>query len=429
MVSVSDGPSETHHVTVTATEQNASLSLLVCRPLDTMGGMRALEVFVGFMLALGALFAIIGGVRLAERPPVDSSHWWIATGTCFAIAFVLILVVAGNGFLSRRKESGLEQPGRAPTYLDPATPPPEAVLEFSAPEPQVVHLVDTQTGFDRGSVRLWRVTVTNRIEGTCAQQTTIRLAKSEPPIPVFPVDLHRYHNDERPYDKKHDIRYGEPVTVDVIGKDVKVDRFYLWRSDLPPHYGDYIYPLSDSEKKIVFDALLEDGMVITLRAVPDVPAKFVEQSYRVFRAGDGELAMEKDTGPWHPRLTVEDEQWFDFQGRLLILEVKVRIENGPKPFTITSYSFESSGYAQLPNQGDWPERISIEVQGRTDKLGSPIGVVNPNDNVSRLFVNAFGKPAINVGGTPGFTLRIHDSDGDEHILARPARPRRTNEIG
>lgn len=391
-------------------------------------GMRAFEVFVGFMLALGALFAIIGAAKLSESPPVDSSHWWIATGACFGIAFVLTLAIVGNGFLSRQKESRLDQPERAPIYLDPAVPPPEAVLEFGEPEQQVVHLIDTRTGLDRGRVLLWRVTVTNRIEGTCARQTTIRLAKSEPTIPVLPVDLHRYHNDERPYDKRHDIRYGEPVTVDVIGKDVKVDRFFLWRSDLPSHYGDYIYPLSDSEKRIVFDALLEDGIVITLRAVPDLPAKFVEQSYRVFRAGDGQLAMEKDTGPWHPRLTVEDEQWFDFQGRMLILEVKVRIENGPKPFTIISYSFESSGYARLPDQGDWPERISNEVQKRTDKLGSPIGVVNPHDNVSRLFVNAFGKPVMNVGGTPGFTLRIYDSDGNEHILARPARPRRTNEI-
>lgn len=225
-----------------------------------------------------AVFGVGALIAVGSLPLLDAHVYWFATVLGLGIGIVgWALIEIAQGAPSEDKRDA-----------EPKVP----TLELGEPQSEVVGLYNKETGSSRGDVRIWRIPVTNVAEKTCAERTTIRLVKSEPPLPVLPVDLHRYHDDERPFDKRHDIRHGEPVIVDVIGRDVKMDRFYLWRSDLPAHYADYIYPLSDSEKQIVFDALLKDGMVITLRAVPDVPAKFVERSYRVFRGSNGQLAME-----------------------------------------------------------------------------------------------------------------------------------------
>jgi len=115
-----------------------------------------------------------------------------------------------------------------------------------------------------------------------------------------------------------------------------------------------------------------------------------------------------------PNITIEDEQWFNLNYQALILEMKVRIRNGPRELQITGYSWEMQG-------GPFDHLIEVvrEVYARQDRLGPLIGNVGPNDDVSFWVVRAFAPRP--MGGTPGFTFKIHDGEGNEYCLERDAR--------
>jgi len=131
-----------------------------------------------------------------------------------------------------------------------------------------------------------------------------------------------------------------------------------------------------------------------------------------------------------PRITVEDERWLDFLGRALILEMKMRIENGPRPFQITSYTFEGhGGSGGYPSGGEIGTKIMREVFERQDTLGQPLRIVDSYDKVSLWVVNAFGRPPINKGGTPGFTFTIYDAVGNEYRLIRNPQEKNIKPIG
>ena len=119
-----------------------------------------------------------------------------------------------------------------------------------------------------------------------------------------------------------------------------------------------------------------------------------------------------------PQITIENEQWDVFLGRALFLEMTVRIRTCARPFQITDYTFEGAG--QLPS-GAAGDLISAELSARMARLNPPIGIVAPHDDVSFRIPNAFQRPAINIGGTPGYTFQIHDADGNEFSFVRPAR--------
>ena len=118
-----------------------------------------------------------------------------------------------------------------------------------------------------------------------------------------------------------------------------------------------------------------------------------------------------------PIIAVEDERWINLFGRVLILEMKLRIANGSAPFQIVSYTFEGSGGSgAYPCEGAIGEQIRNEIFERQERLGSLIGMVNPNETVLRWAVSAFAPP--NRGGTPGFVFTIHDAMGNEHRMVR-----------
>ena len=117
-------------------------------------------------------------------------------------------------------------------------------------------------------------------------------------------------------------------------------------------------------------------------------------------------------------VTIEDERWDVFLGRVLFLEMKVRIRTGARPFQITDYTFEGAG--QLPS-GPTGDLIRDELTARMARPNPLIGTIAPHDDVSFWIPNVFGRPAINIGGTPGFQFTIHDAEGNEFSFVRPAR--------
>jgi hypothetical protein len=146
------------------------------------------------------------------------------------------------------------------------------------------------------TVTLYRVPLSNTVPGTKAINVSIHLEESAPPLNVLPVNIHRCHDDDRPYTKKHEVRHGEPIILDVIAKQSDADEFFLWRSDLPEGNA-YIYPLSPPERDAIVPALRGEGMIVTLRAVPDPPATFSEQSYKVLIDPTNKFSMERLPSP------------------------------------------------------------------------------------------------------------------------------------
>jgi hypothetical protein len=165
-------------------------------------------------------------------------------------------------------------------------------LEFGDPLAETIGIY-RDGGNLVANARIWRVPLRNTVDGSKATNVTPQLARSSPVLPVLPVGIHQYHDDNAPYKCRHEIRYGEPIFLDVIAKVVGADEFVLWRCDLPQPQYSYIYHMSGPEKAIVLPAVRGPGLTLTLAAVPDPPAKFVEQSYRVFLDRDGQLQMQK----------------------------------------------------------------------------------------------------------------------------------------
>ncbi len=176
------------------------------------------------------------------------------------------------------------------TYVAGAAPEPSAPapgLQFSEPACQLVPIIDG-VGNLVCNAFLWRVNLENIVEGTVARRVSVQLTKSIPPLPVLPIDLHKFHDDVPPFTRSHDIRFGEPLTLDIIAAaDSGSDALFLWRSDLPQNYA-YVYALSEPEMQAVvgegtaaFGLRRPFGLMITLRAVPDPPAKIVQQDYSV----------------------------------------------------------------------------------------------------------------------------------------------------
>ena len=182
----------------------------------------------------------------------------------------------------------------ASSVVDAEAPagPAKAVLEFSAPMcDDNVAIVD-ELNRPHTSVRLWRVELLNTVPDTEAVEVEVTSAGSLPRLPVLPVDLHRFHDDNPPFARRHDVRNKAPILFDVIAKHRDAEEFYLWRSDLPaPHYR-FIYHLSAPEKGIILPSLHGDGLILKLRASANAPVRTVEQSYRLFLDGGNGLVMQ-----------------------------------------------------------------------------------------------------------------------------------------
>lgn len=134
-------------------------------------------------------------------------------------------------------------------------------------------------------VLLWRIALKNVVDGTKACNVRVLLAESTPPLQVLPIDLHEKHDDTSPWRQFRDIRHGEPVIFDVVGK-AEPDELFFWRSDLS---ATYVYQVSHTERQIIDEELKTSGITITLRAIADPPVKVAEQEYRLVIDGTGQL--------------------------------------------------------------------------------------------------------------------------------------------
>jgi hypothetical protein len=175
---------------------------------------------------------------------------------------------------------------QSPTGGPPPHPIP--ILDFSDPISDDIAIVD-QAGHPHSYVRIWRVELRNLVEGTEATDVEVALSESVPPVSTFPVDLHRFHDDNSPYAKRHNLRHNAPIIFDVIAKRHDALEFYLWRSDLPRPQYTYIYPLSLAEHLALF---ANDHAIIVLRAAAAAPVRTKERAYGISIDDDGELLME-----------------------------------------------------------------------------------------------------------------------------------------
>ncbi len=117
--------------------------------------------------------------------------------------------------------------------------------------------------------------------------------ESDPPLAVFPVSVHERQDNILPYRQERDVRYGEPIEFEIIGKAIDRDTLYFLRSDV----GDNnLYQMGRSEQEPIRDKLFGNGWTLILRAVADPPAQGHIMSYRAIVDGDGELRLEEDPG-------------------------------------------------------------------------------------------------------------------------------------
>ena len=86
----------------------------------------------------------------------------------------------------------------------------ELVLEIRGP-------LSRQAEVDTIHCPLWYVIVENTQPGSVSKNVSVRMNNPRPEIIMsFHVDLHRMHDNDKPFKKRHDIRYGEKITFDLL---------------------------------------------------------------------------------------------------------------------------------------------------------------------------------------------------------------------
>lgn len=144
--------------------------------------------------------------------------------------------------------------------------------------------VDTVQGIPLAFVR-----VRNTTPDTVARNVVVQINDPEPAIPMsFPITLHRMHDNDKPFQKAHDLRYGESVTFDVIAcGQIEPDMFYIYRAD-----GDgdsQIGPewmLSNRDNEIIATSSRDrTGWRFSVVATPDPPAHQVSRKFAIVLDG------------------------------------------------------------------------------------------------------------------------------------------------
>ena len=251
----------------------------ILHPLPGIGDLIALIAIV--LLLLGVPGAVAASVAYAGADRIATLSWALASllGLLFALAFIA----------SYRAQERID----VHVAITPR-------LEFGPlhPSEEVISVPGTPAITASGSTStaqlpclLWRIVLSNVVEGTKATNVNVELAETDPHLPVLPVKLHEKHNDVAPYRQLRDIRHGEPVIFDVIAKAAGHDDIFVWRSDLPDGFG-YVYTLSPPEHRIIDDKLKSVGITLTLRVIADPPVRVADQLCRLVLDGTGELSME-----------------------------------------------------------------------------------------------------------------------------------------
>lgn len=175
---------------------------LVLRPISIIGS--AIGVWDVLNLVVLIAYPTIGGITPLEKLFKDADLAW------FVGIPIILLLIAGSKL--QRRVTNYER-GRA-------------VLKLSGP-------FQRNAEVDTNILPMWYIIVENTNKGTVAENVCVRMTNPDPPITMaFPIILHRLHDNNRPFEQRHNIRYGEPVTFDLFAcGQINPDMFYLYRAD------------------------------------------------------------------------------------------------------------------------------------------------------------------------------------------------------
>ncbi len=149
---------------------------------------------------------------------------------------------------------------------------------------------------DTNELPRWYVTVENTKQNTCAKNVCVQITNPTPLISTaFPIVLHRLHDNNRPFQQTHNVRYGEPITFDLFAcGQTDPDMFYLYRADgdessqLGPEW-----MLNEDDNTVISDAIRQtEGWRFDLTAVADPPTSLVRMTLS-FRVTEGRLIAHK----------------------------------------------------------------------------------------------------------------------------------------
>lgn len=149
------------------------------------------------------------------------------------------------------------------------------VLALSDP-----YLVEDQTAkvvSDNGDrlhvemISLWRIDLTNEVEGTEATEVRITV-DSEPKLSLLPVKLHEKHDNNPPYREIHRVAYREQKFFDLLGRDSASGMILVYRADSGDEF--YVWQLPSEETA---SQLARDGIKFKVEAFGAAPTKAVER--------------------------------------------------------------------------------------------------------------------------------------------------------
>lgn len=136
---------------------------------------------------------------------------------------------------------------------------------------------------DTNLLPLWSIIVENTQPGSVARSVRVRMDHPEPQIVMsFPIDLHRMHDNDKPFTKAHDVRYGEPITFDLFAcGQLNPDQYYLYRADgdESSQTGPEWMLSSDDNLAISCASRESDGWKFDVIATPDPPASSVRVQF------------------------------------------------------------------------------------------------------------------------------------------------------
>jgi hypothetical protein len=219
--------------------------------------------FVATLVGIGLDVSETTGVTLFTVSFDWAKFLWIIVG------FVTFIVIPFIGFHRIRVQRDELQ-----SRLDKIPPP--AVLNIRGP-------FQHQAEVDINILPLWQVVVENTQAESIAKNVRVSIDNPNPKIIMsFPMNLHLMHDNNKPFQKCHDIRYGDPLTYDLFAcGQVDPEMYYIYRSD--GDESEQIGPewtLSSDDNDIISPAVHHPGgWRFDVRAVPDPPASPAHQTF------------------------------------------------------------------------------------------------------------------------------------------------------
>jgi hypothetical protein len=223
------------------------------------------------------IIVTIFGVVVKKMPmPLAIAFGVIGLGL---IVYGLVSLIRGIGNKKQGQEVGIPQ------------------LELSDPisVPSQTEIVEYEGKTWNIQVDLWRVRLTNIQPDSQALNIRVQIVKSNPPISILPVSVHRKHDNTLPYEQSWTLRYGEPIEFDVIGYQClaykkeggSIGTLYIYRSDSGRNTIPFEVPGRETA-----EAMAKYGIVLTIGVFVDLPAQGISRDYRVLINSKGTFVLE-----------------------------------------------------------------------------------------------------------------------------------------